>query len=173
MSERGEAESEKCVHGAVALFIHLLLHWLTRVSLSLSPPHNTEDRRWRIGCRRIAGASLTSCYWTNYQNGWDAYLWYQAPSRYAITGTASYHDNGREDRRWQFRVCRVRSRVHACMCMFVCACACLCVHVHVRVCVCVCTPRPCQDRPLKKYCFSSNILIAQRAFYITFSGEKE
>ena len=138
MSERGEAESEKCVHGAVALFIHLLLHWLTRVSLSLSPPHNTEDRRWRIGCRRIAGASLTSCYWTNYQNGWDAYLWYQAPSRYAITGTASYHDNGREDRRWQFRVCRVRSRVHACMCMFVCACACLCVHVHVRVCVCVC-----------------------------------
>ena len=93
-------------------------------------PTTQEDRRWRIGCRRIAGASLTSCSWTNYRNGWDAYLWYQAPTRYAITGTASYHDNGKEDRLWRFRICRVRPRVHVCVCAFFCVC--------VRACVCVC-----------------------------------
>jgi len=51
--------------------------------------------------------SLNSCYWTGW-TGWDA-TWTQ-PSQgeqYVIAGVNSVHDNGKEDRKFQFKACQV------------------------------------------------------------------
>lgn len=66
-----------------------------------------EDRIWKWYCRTMtkSGYSL-SCYWTGYQNYWDEPLLFKCPANYIIGGVRSYHDNGREDRRWKFKCCR-------------------------------------------------------------------
>ena len=65
-----------------------------------------EDRRWHFMCRNVVSVPFSHCYWTGYENGWDAPLLFQCGVNYVMTGVSSYHDNGREDRRWRFKCCR-------------------------------------------------------------------
>ncbi|KAK3795191.1 hypothetical protein RRG08_056254 [Elysia crispata] len=65
-----------------------------------------EDRRWRFGCANGPGGSLVGeCFWTGYVNGWDAPMNFVCPVNHVISGLQSYHDNGKEDRRFKFKCC--------------------------------------------------------------------
>lgn len=71
-----------------------------------------EDRRWDLDCSSLPGMSSSArsretCHWTGYVNNWDDPFNYNCPNNGYITGMSSYHDNKKEDRRWQFRCCRV------------------------------------------------------------------
>merc|ERR1719239_1636274 len=51
--------------------------------------------------------SRTNCKWTGYVNSWDDRLKWYAPGKAVIVGAESYHDNGKEDRRWKFYYCEL------------------------------------------------------------------
>ena len=65
-----------------------------------------EDRIWQWDCVDVAKSDFTSCYWTGYVNSFDYPMYYQCPSEYIMNGVESYHDNGKEDRRWKFKCCK-------------------------------------------------------------------
>jgi len=70
-----------------------------------------EDRRWKF---MYGSASEVDCYeqrWTDWRNSWDGVLSYTCPTNQVLHGIESYHDNGKEDRRWKFQCCRVSSGV--------------------------------------------------------------
>ncbi|XP_076468374.1 dermatopontin-like [Babylonia areolata] len=81
--------------------------------------HNNdkEDRVWDLGCAAVPleEAITQNCAWTNYVNQYDQPVTYQCPNEGFITGMASVHDNGHEDRRFQFRCCDVAGTLlHSC-----------------------------------------------------------
>ena len=43
----------------------------------------------------------------DYWNGWDAHFARSCPSPRVMVGVESYHDNGREDRRFRFKCCEL------------------------------------------------------------------
>jgi hypothetical protein len=57
--------------------------------------------------RGMAVAPTTDCTDSGYVNGFDAPVNFTCPSGYAMVGTYSFHDNGREDRQYAFRCCRL------------------------------------------------------------------
>jgi len=61
-----------------------------------------EDRLFKVMYTQI-GANKARSQWSNWANSWDGDLTYTCPSNMVITGLHSYHDNGKEDRRWKFR----------------------------------------------------------------------
>ena len=65
-----------------------------------------EDRLWEFHCRKFDDLS-NNCYWTGYVNDWDGPLFSTCAPNALMTGVYSYHDNGREDRRWNFKCCYV------------------------------------------------------------------
>jgi len=70
--------------------------------------HNNgkEDRQWKMNCKKINHpGGLRSCAWTGYQ-GWDAHGTWECPHGGAIAGMDSYHDNGKEDRRYRWYCCQ-------------------------------------------------------------------
>lgn len=69
--------------------------------------NHREDRRWKIQCCRVNGATLSDQGWTGYKNEWDHKLKYRCPSDDVVTGLYSYHSNSREDRRWKVRCARL------------------------------------------------------------------
>jgi len=63
-------------------------------------------------CQAKIDAAPTQCVMSSYANNWDATMDFNVgPNGYAIAGAFSFHDNGREDRRWKFMYCRVNQRV--------------------------------------------------------------
>ena len=42
---------------------------------------------------------------TDYENDLDGVLIFQCPHGGAVTGVSSFHDNGKEDRRFKFQCC--------------------------------------------------------------------
>jgi hypothetical protein len=64
-----------------------------------------EDRRWRIYCRKLNGLTTSGCYWTGYQNNWDAYFNKSCPTGEIIHGLHSVHNNGKEDRLFKYQCC--------------------------------------------------------------------
>ncbi|XP_071963407.1 hemagglutinin/amebocyte aggregation factor-like [Antedon mediterranea] len=68
-----------------------------------------EDRLWKWYCCESNAYYAVNCYETPLINDWDAYHEYTAPSGYFIHGVAGYHDNNREDRRWQYNVCQIKT----------------------------------------------------------------
>jgi len=71
-----------------------------------------EDRRWKFHCR--AGFVTKTCRWSGYVNNWDARMHYICPGNDVIVGAHSYHDNGREDRRWKYKCCEVVAKTSNC-----------------------------------------------------------
>lgn len=66
-----------------------------------------EDRIWDWYCRRVVKSGYFSqCTWTSYQNNFDQPLFFRCPPNQVMRGVYSYHDNGREDRRWRFMCCK-------------------------------------------------------------------
>merc|ERR1712230_176383 len=66
--------------------------------------HNNgnEDRRWRFYCAHFHGVGFRAGGWPGWQTRWDAYFAIGCGTNPAI-GFSSYHDNGKEDRRWRIR----------------------------------------------------------------------
>jgi len=64
--------------------------------------HNNhyEDRRWRFQCAHFRGLGVRRGGWPGWQTNWDATFHIGCGHRPAV-GFSSYHDNGREDRRWR------------------------------------------------------------------------
>ncbi|KAG8438675.1 hypothetical protein GDO86_005024 [Hymenochirus boettgeri] len=65
-----------------------------------------EDRRWKIFCCKGEVKVDSNCRWSGYVNDFDQYLRWDAPSDYYMVGLSSYHDNKREDRRWNYYSCK-------------------------------------------------------------------
>ncbi|CAB4032851.1 Hypothetical predicted protein, partial [Paramuricea clavata] len=70
-----------------------------------SNPH--EDRRFQFECCGTKNNCARDCVWTGYVNSWDGYMNYAVPYSHFLSGVKSYHDNGKEDRRWRFLICKL------------------------------------------------------------------
>jgi len=70
--------------------------------------NSKEDRRWNWTCKTENVVS-DSCWMTPFVNDWDGTLNWQCPGDHLLTGTYSVHNNGREDRRFKYRCCRLRA----------------------------------------------------------------
>lgn len=67
-----------------------------------------EDRRWEIACCEVPkDRRPTYCKWTGWQNPWDGVLNYKVPNGWILSGMHSIHDNGREDRLYEFYICQI------------------------------------------------------------------
>merc|ERR1711959_398856 len=66
--------------------------------------HNNgnEDRRWRFYCAHFHGVGFRAGGWPGWQTRMDAHFAIGCGTNPAI-GFSSYHDNGKEDRRWRIR----------------------------------------------------------------------
>nr|ACH48240.2 dermatopontin 2 [Haliotis diversicolor supertexta] len=64
-----------------------------------------EDRRFKFYCCEVADYITADCYFTTYVNNWDEHMDYVVPSGKVMHGIDSYHDNGKEDRRFKFEIC--------------------------------------------------------------------
>merc|ERR1712212_1414534 len=88
-----------------------------------------EDRLWNVDCQRMSGVLANkACAWSGYVNSFDAMISYTCPSGKVMTGMDSYHDNGREDRRFRFHCCTLTAEGRSCpngrfgdQCQFYCA----------------------------------------------------
>ncbi|KAL8561477.1 hypothetical protein ACOMHN_011159 [Nucella lapillus] len=69
--------------------------------------HNNraEDRQFQFRCCEAEGTVVTSCYFTGWANDWDGRMDFTVPDDKILRGMISYHDNRREDRRFQFEIC--------------------------------------------------------------------
>merc|ERR1711907_648005 len=61
-----------------------------------------EDRRWKVLCSTFHGVSISKSGWPGWQTNWDA-TWSLSCGHRPMVGVSSYHNNGREDRRWRIR----------------------------------------------------------------------
>jgi len=79
------------------------------VIVGFNSVHNNkkEDRRWKIKCCQMSAGTQEkkNCAWTSYINDWDKYMNYNVPLGKAIHGIQSFHNNKKEDRRWQLYLC--------------------------------------------------------------------
>jgi len=66
-----------------------------------------EDRRWEFFCRKGYVGTDSECSWSGEVNNWDKVLDYTCPNNGIVTGLESRHDNGKEDRRWKVRCCKL------------------------------------------------------------------
>ena len=68
-----------------------------------------KDRKFTFECQK--GFVTTECKWSNkkgsYVNNWDGDLKYECPYDSLITGLESQHKDWYEDRRWNFKCCKV------------------------------------------------------------------
>ena len=65
-----------------------------------------EDRIYCYGCQNTNGRGTPRCYQTGYVNNWDNTVATLCHPNYYIAGVRSYHNNDKEDRRFNFKCCR-------------------------------------------------------------------
>jgi len=70
-----------------------------------------EDRRWKFLSGSARGVHCQPQRWTDWKNDWEGVLNFHCPAQQVLYGVESYHDNGKQDRRWKFKCCRVSSNV--------------------------------------------------------------
>ncbi|XP_035671862.1 hemagglutinin/amebocyte aggregation factor-like [Branchiostoma floridae] len=66
-----------------------------------------EDRRWKVRCSVKWGMTTYNHYSSLFVNNLDGNMNYYVPSGFYIRGMHGYHDNGKEDRRYSFHLCRI------------------------------------------------------------------
>eukprot|EP00928_Gymnodinium_smaydae_P044476 TRINITY_DN2966_c1_g2_i4.p1 TRINITY_DN2966_c1_g2~~TRINITY_DN2966_c1_g2_i4.p1 ORF type:complete len:419 (-),score=46.40 TRINITY_DN2966_c1_g2_i4:469-1725(-) len=72
--------------------------------------NGAEDRQWRFRCGSLGnGAYLNECYWTDYTSWRSNFKLHQQDPEEVVIGMRSYHDNGKEDRRYAFKYCRLQN----------------------------------------------------------------
>ncbi|XP_075061026.1 hemagglutinin/amebocyte aggregation factor-like [Mixophyes fleayi] len=64
-----------------------------------------EDRVWDFRCQNTF-TKPASCYWTSYVNDFDQEFTFVCPFGSVLSGMESYHNNWKEDRRWEFYCCK-------------------------------------------------------------------
>merc|ERR1711975_156727 len=64
--------------------------------------NHREDRRWKVLCSTFHGVNIRGDGWPGWQTNWDA-TWSLSCGHKPMVGISSYHDNGKEDRRWRIR----------------------------------------------------------------------
>ena len=68
--------------------------------------NGAEDRVWEWSCRRIAQTDFDRVHWSDWTvNDFDQPFMFLCPSNEFLCGVDSYHDNGPEDRRFNFKCC--------------------------------------------------------------------
>ncbi|XP_076462853.1 hemagglutinin/amebocyte aggregation factor-like [Babylonia areolata] len=73
--------------------------------------HNSyEDRRFRFYCCTEPNTIVHNCTYSGWTNSFDAAVYYLVPDGKILRGMVSYHDNSKEDRRFQFEVCDMSRR---------------------------------------------------------------
>jgi len=72
--------------------------------------NNKEDRRWKLHCSKVSGITVQSdrCYETEYINGMDGSAHFETDANMVMVGMRGYHYDGTEDRRYRFKLCRVK-----------------------------------------------------------------
>jgi len=79
-----------------------------------SQHHNWyEDRQFAFTCERNYRIT-SSCSWSGYVNSMRKYFDWQCPHGKVMAGVESYHQNGKEDREFNFLCCRVRGGLSHC-----------------------------------------------------------
>eukprot|EP01083_Nonionella_stella_P049259 131332_1 len=77
-----------------------------------SHDNDREDRQWTFHCGRLDTTkylfSDADCYWTGYENSYDATFSSLCSDDGVIRAIQSEHDNDNEDRRWSFYCCRIQ-----------------------------------------------------------------
>jgi len=66
-----------------------------------------EDRRWRVKYSRVEGIDISSESEWSAESQWDDPFSLECPPGWVITGLASHHDNGREDRKYKIQCSKV------------------------------------------------------------------
>jgi len=66
-----------------------------------------EDRTFTIRCAKFQNTYFGNCRWTGWVNSYDGGVNYNCPNNGVINAIHSRHDNGKEDRQWDFRCCNV------------------------------------------------------------------
>merc|ERR1712054_615780 len=69
-----------------------------------------EDRRWNILCSSYHGVNIGKSGWPGWQTNWDA-TWSLSCGHRPMVGMSSYHNNGKEDRRWRIQCGTVSNRL--------------------------------------------------------------
>ena len=73
--------------------------------------HHDNDKEDRIYCYECRYSGISDyCYQTGYVNSWDSLVDVECSSNYFIAGVRSYHDNDKEDRRFNYRCCKNNNR---------------------------------------------------------------
>ena len=73
--------------------------------------NHREDRVWSWECRKLPIHGYVHCTLTGYVNNFDEPMNFMCGRNQYIAGVYSYHDNGREDRRWRFSCCSVQNYI--------------------------------------------------------------
>ncbi|XP_052778225.1 dermatopontin-like [Mya arenaria] len=74
--------------------------------------NGAEDRRFAFSCKKVTSngelhAGVHCLQKSGYQNTYDHLLAFQCSDNSFINGMGSRHDNGAEDRIWQFKCCDI------------------------------------------------------------------
>ncbi|XP_005099814.2 hemagglutinin/amebocyte aggregation factor [Aplysia californica] len=69
--------------------------------------NHPEDRRFKFYCCRPNDLVTHGCEYTGYVNSYDQLLNYTVPDGWVLRGMTSVHDNSKNDRIFQFDVCRL------------------------------------------------------------------
>merc|ERR1712054_166261 len=72
--------------------------------------NHREDRRWKVLCSTFHGVNIRGDNWPGWQTNWDA-TWSLSCGHKPMVGISSYHDNGKEDRRWRIRCGTMSNRL--------------------------------------------------------------
>lgn len=72
--------------------------------------NHKEDRRWKVLCSTFHGVKIRGDGWPGWQTNWDA-TWSLSCGHKPMVGISSYHDNGKEDRRWRIRCGTMSNRL--------------------------------------------------------------
>ncbi|KAL3879502.1 hypothetical protein ACJMK2_031798 [Sinanodonta woodiana] len=64
-----------------------------------------EDRRFKFYCCRTPGYHMDDCEYSGPVNQYDGPMAYTVPTNKVMKGAVSIHDNGHEDRVWDWEVC--------------------------------------------------------------------
>merc|ERR1712054_101196 len=72
--------------------------------------NHREDRRWKVLCSTFHGVNIRGDGWPGWQTNWDA-TWSLSCGHKPMVGISSYHDNGKEDRRWRIRCGTMSNRL--------------------------------------------------------------
>jgi len=85
-------------------------HNMAIIGFSSYHSNHREDRRWKVLCSTFHGVNVRHDGWPGWQTNWDA-TWSLSCGHRPMVGMSSYHDNGKEDRRWRIRCGTMQARL--------------------------------------------------------------